>query len=93
MLIYPTGGQQAIDWAKMILVDHMNPPQRVELLISGVFPDNAQDDCNQSNCPVSTGAADATEEVAMEATADATEASSVPIIHKNRGAILRRPII
>jgi ribose transport system substrate-binding protein len=61
--VYPTGGQQAIDWAKAILVDRVNPPQRVELPFEGVFPDNAQDVCNTYQCPLAEGA---------EATAEAT---------------------
>lgn len=50
--IYPTGGQQAIDWAEQILVNHVNPPLWVELPFEGVFPENAQDICNQYSCPL-----------------------------------------
>lgn len=50
--IYPTGGQQAIDWAEQILVNHVSPPLWVELPFEGVFPENAQDICNQYNCPL-----------------------------------------
>ncbi len=63
--IYPTGGQQAIDWAKLILVDGVNPPQRIELPFSGVFPENAQEVCNQYNCPL-------VEETSMDMTPEAT---------------------
>lgn len=64
--IYPTGGQQAIDWARLMLVDHVNPPQRIELPFGGVFPENAQEVCNQYNCPLA--------EVMMEMTPEATPA-------------------
>jgi ribose transport system substrate-binding protein len=50
--IYPTGGQQAVDWAKLILVDHVNPPLWVELPFGGVFPENAQEVCEQFDCPL-----------------------------------------
>lgn len=50
--IYPTGGQQAIDWAEQILVNHVSPPLWVELPFEGVFPDNAQEICNQYSCPL-----------------------------------------
>lgn len=50
--IYPTGGQQAIDWAEQILVNHVNPPLWVELPFEGVFSDNAQEICNQYACPL-----------------------------------------
>ncbi len=52
--IYPTGGQQAIDWAEQILVNHVNPPLWVELPFEGVFPDNAQEICAQYSCPLAT---------------------------------------
>lgn len=58
--IYPTGGKQAIVWAKSMLVDHINPPQWVVLPFSGVFPSTAQDICNQYNCPLAKGAGNAT---------------------------------
>ncbi|MBC7810613.1 MAG: substrate-binding domain-containing protein [Burkholderiales bacterium] len=64
--IYPTGGQQAIDWAKMILIDHINPPLWVELPFGGVFEDTAQDVCNTYACPLAEEAAD------MEATEEAS---------------------
>jgi ribose transport system substrate-binding protein len=52
--IYPTGGQQAIDWAKLMLVDHVNPPLWLELPFGGVFPENAQEVCDLYNCPLAT---------------------------------------
>jgi ribose transport system substrate-binding protein len=48
--VYPTGGAQAIAWAKLILVDHVNPPLWVELPFEGVFPENAQEACNKFAC-------------------------------------------
>jgi ribose transport system substrate-binding protein len=49
--IYPTGGKQAIAWAQLILTKAVVPPLWVELPFSNVDPTNAQDICNQYNCP------------------------------------------
>jgi ribose transport system substrate-binding protein len=49
--VYPTGGQQAIDWAHRILVDKVNPPLWLVLPFDTVSPDNAQDVCNSFACP------------------------------------------
>jgi ribose transport system substrate-binding protein len=49
--VYPTGGQQAIDWAKSILEDGVNPPLWLVLPFDTVSPDNAQDVCNAFACP------------------------------------------
>jgi ribose transport system substrate-binding protein len=49
--VYPTGGKQAIDWAHMILVDHIVPPGWVVLPFDTVSPDNAQEVCNSFACP------------------------------------------
>ena len=49
--VYPTGGKQAIDWARPILVDGVNPPQWLVLPFDTVSPDNAQAVCNTFACP------------------------------------------
>lgn len=49
--VYPTGGQQAIDWAHRILVDGVNPPLWLVLGFDTVSPANAQDVCNAFACP------------------------------------------
>jgi ribose transport system substrate-binding protein len=49
--VYPTGGQQAIDGAHMILTGHVVPPQWVILPFDTVAPDTAQDVCNTFACP------------------------------------------
>ena len=49
--VYPTGGQQAVDWAARILEDGVNPPLWLVLPFDTVSPENAQDVCNQFACP------------------------------------------
>ncbi len=49
--VYPTGGQQAIDWAANILENGVNPPLWLVLPFDTVSPDNAQEVCNQFACP------------------------------------------
>ncbi|GIK37323.1 MAG: hypothetical protein BroJett011_11560 [Chloroflexota bacterium] len=49
--VYPTGGRQAIEWANLILTQHVAPPGWVVLPFDTVSPDNAQDVCNTFNCP------------------------------------------
>ena len=49
--VYPTGGQQAVDWAHRILVDGVNPPLWLVLPFDQITPANAQDICNKFNCP------------------------------------------
>jgi ribose transport system substrate-binding protein len=49
--VYPTGGQQAIDWAKLILEDNVNPPLWLVLPFDTVSPENAQAVCNTFACP------------------------------------------
>lgn len=49
--VYPTGGQQAIDWAHSLLVDGVNPPLWLVLPFDTVSPDNAQEVCNTFACP------------------------------------------
>jgi ribose transport system substrate-binding protein len=49
--VYPTGGKQAIAWAKLILTKAVVPPLWVELPFSSIDPKSAQDVCNQFNCP------------------------------------------
>jgi ribose transport system substrate-binding protein len=49
--VYPTGGQQAIDWAYNILNEGVNPPLWLVLPFDTVSPDNAQEVCNQFACP------------------------------------------
>ena len=49
--VYPTGGQQAIDWAMNILESGVNPPLWLVLPFDTVSPENAQDVCNQFACP------------------------------------------
>jgi ribose transport system substrate-binding protein len=60
--VYPTGGAQAIAWAKMILTQHIVPPLWVELPFSSIDPTNAQDICNQYACPSAAAATEATAE-------------------------------
>jgi hypothetical protein len=36
--VYPTGGQQVIDWAHRVLVDGVNPPQWLVLLFDQLMP-------------------------------------------------------
>ncbi len=52
--VYPTGGKQAIAWAVHILIDHINPPHKIELSFSEVRADNAQAVCNLYHCPKAT---------------------------------------
>ena len=49
--VYPTGGQQAVDWAVNILEGHVNPPLWLVLPFDTVTPENAQEVCNQFGCP------------------------------------------
>jgi len=49
--VYPTGGQQAIDWAQAILEGSVNPPLWLVLPFDTVAPENAQAVCNQFACP------------------------------------------
>jgi len=49
--VYPTGGQQAVDWAHRILVDGVNPPQWLVLPFDQITPATAQEICNKFNCP------------------------------------------
>jgi ribose transport system substrate-binding protein len=49
--VYPTGGKQAIEWARLILEEHINPPLWEVLPFDEVNPDNAQDVCNEFGCP------------------------------------------
>jgi ribose transport system substrate-binding protein len=49
--VYPTGGKQAIDWAHMILTEHIVPPGWVVLPFDTVAPENAQEVCNAFACP------------------------------------------
>jgi ribose transport system substrate-binding protein len=49
--VYPTGGQQAIDWAQNILTGHVNPPLWLVLPFDTVSPENAQEVCNTFACP------------------------------------------
>jgi ribose transport system substrate-binding protein len=65
--IYPTGAKQAIDWAKLMLADHINPPQQMIVPSEGVFPQNAQAVCNDYRCPLAQAA-----EVTVAVTAEAT---------------------
>jgi hypothetical protein len=51
--IYPTGGQQAIDWAVQILINHVNPPHKIEFTFQEVRPDNAHEICDPYHCPQS----------------------------------------
>ncbi len=56
--VYPTGGKQAVDWAKLILTKNVIPPLWVELPFYSINPKTAQDLCNQFKCPdAKTGAA------------------------------------
>jgi len=56
--VYPTGGKQAIDWAKLILTGVV-PPKWVELPFSSVDAKSAQEMCNTYNCPDAKGGAGA----------------------------------
>jgi ribose transport system substrate-binding protein len=67
--VYPTGGRQAIEWAYLILEEHVNPPLWEVLPFDEVRPDNAQEVCNTFSCPNAE-----TEEA--EPTAEATEAAN-----------------
>jgi len=49
--VYPTGGQQGVDWAANILEGHVNPPLWLVLPFDTVTPENAQEICNQFDCP------------------------------------------
>jgi ribose transport system substrate-binding protein len=49
--VYPTGGRQAIEWANLILTQHVVPPRWVVLPFDTVDPSNAQEVCNTYNCP------------------------------------------
>ncbi len=49
--VYPTGGKQAIEWAHLILTQHVVPPRWVVLPFDTVSPDNAQEICNEFACP------------------------------------------
>jgi ribose transport system substrate-binding protein len=49
--VYPTGGKQAIEWARAMLIDHVNPPLWLVLPFDTVAPENAQDVCNAFACP------------------------------------------
>jgi ribose transport system substrate-binding protein len=49
--VYPTGGKQAIEWAHLILTQHVVPPRWVVLPFDTVDPANAQEICNEYQCP------------------------------------------
>jgi ribose transport system substrate-binding protein len=49
--VYPTGGKQAIQWAHLILTQHVVPPRWVVLPFDTVDPSNAQEICNEYHCP------------------------------------------
>jgi len=49
--VYPTGGQQGVDWAVNILENHVNPPLWLVLPFDTVTPENAQEVCNTFACP------------------------------------------
>jgi ribose transport system substrate-binding protein len=49
--VYPTGGRQAIEWANLILTQHVVPPGWVVLPFDTVAPGNAQAVCNAYACP------------------------------------------
>lgn len=66
--VYPTGGRQAIEWAHLLLTEHVNPPLWEVLPFDQVRPDNAQDVCNTFACPNA--------EVEEEAEPEATEEAS-----------------
>jgi ribose transport system substrate-binding protein len=55
--VYPTGGKQAVDWAKAILEDGVNPPLWLVLPFDTITPDSAQAICDQFACPAAGGAA------------------------------------
>ncbi len=54
--VYPTGGKQAIDWARAILEDGVNPPLWLVLPFDTVSPENAQAVCDAFACPAAGGA-------------------------------------
>jgi len=58
--VYPTGGKQAVDWAKLILTKNVIPPLWVELPFYSINPKTAQDICNQFKCPDAKSTASAT---------------------------------
>ncbi|MEZ4595964.1 MAG: substrate-binding domain-containing protein [Chloroflexota bacterium] len=58
--VYPTGGKQAVDWAKAILEDHVNPPLWLVLPFDTVSPENAQAVCDAFACPAAGGATSST---------------------------------
>ncbi|MBI5958683.1 MAG: substrate-binding domain-containing protein [Chloroflexi bacterium] len=49
--VYPTGGKQAIEWARLILEEHVVPPRWVVLPFDTVDPSNGQEVCNAFACP------------------------------------------
>ena len=49
--VYPTGGKQAIEWARLLLEEHVNPPLWEVLPFDEVSPSNAQAVCNAFACP------------------------------------------
>ena len=49
--VYPTGGKQAVDWAHLILTQHIVPPKWVVLPFDTISPDTAQEICNKFQCP------------------------------------------
>jgi len=49
--VYPTGGRQAIEWARLILEQHVNPPLWLVLPFDEINPGNAQEICNTFQCP------------------------------------------
>jgi ribose transport system substrate-binding protein len=55
--VYPTGGRQAIEWARLILEQHVNPPLWLVLPFDEINPSNAQDICNTFQCPNAQAAA------------------------------------
>jgi ribose transport system substrate-binding protein len=70
--VYPTGGRQAIEWAHLLLTEHVNPPLWEVLPFDEVRPDNAQDVCNTFACPnAEEGAAEEEAEGTPEATEEA----------------------
>jgi len=49
--VYPTGGKDAIEWGRSLLIDGVNPPLWLVLPFDTVSPDNAQQICNDFACP------------------------------------------
>jgi ribose transport system substrate-binding protein len=49
--VYPTGGRQAIEWARLLLEEHVNPPLWLVLPFDEINPSNAQEICNTFQCP------------------------------------------